>query len=283
VNVSSEYGLHIEEIAREFGSSAEGISNRGVCPACNGGSSRESSLTVSRTDHRLFFKCHRASCGFAGSTTVLGVGGVQEKRRAPERIGARDRYDSLGKGPLPRGVEAYLTRKYHLTAEHMAKGELRWTSDYSSAGGGRLVLPVRDRNGEAYGFNVRSLDGQKPKSLLFAENLRGSWYPAKTKVNKLLLVEDQLSAIRASDRINTVALLGSYLHPALVDTISKQAYDTVYLALDKDAYKTSIKIALEHPALKLQLPMLVRDLKDMGPHELDYWVATNCGVGDVRP
>lgn len=125
-------------------------------------------------------------------------------------------------------------------------------------------MPVFDESLEVYGFTARRLDEQKgPKTLSFLENSRGSWYPCSTS-RKLIIVEDQLSAIRASKYVNAVALLGTDITDALLDILRDIDYTDVVLALDKDAYRKALKTAARlRNKLKMRVLKLHVDLKDL--------------------
>lgn len=261
-----------DAIRDEYSTLAEGLSARGVCPGCDGGSSREASLSVRRDDNLLLFKCHRAGCPVRGRVAPDGNVRIAEHDPGKSRRDGRERYDALRKGPLPKGVEAFFQAQYHLNTRHFSRGELRWTTDYSDEGHGRVVMPVRDSQGTLYGFTARKLDDQRgPKTLSFLDNSRGSWYkcqevaPWGERTTDLLIVEDQLSAIKASDRINTVALLGTDMSDSFLNEVVDGNYDNVYLALDKDAYQKAIGLVLKH---RHRIPnmttmFLKQDLKDM--------------------
>lgn len=138
-------------------------------------------------------------------------------------------------------------------------------------------MPVRDDEGWLYGFTARSLTGQKPKTLSFIEDSRGAWY-SNTESNDLIIVEDQLSAIRCSEYINAVALLGTAISIRLAKEIAENKFDTVYLVLDKDAYSKALGLGMDFPGLNMKIPMTTKDMKDMEPEQLRNWLAVNCGV-----
>ena len=50
----------------------------GICPACGGGSGQERSLSITVKTNGLLWKCHRASCGFAGRSTTGPASARQE-------------------------------------------------------------------------------------------------------------------------------------------------------------------------------------------------------------
>lgn len=269
---SSARQLLNEEIAHEYASLANGVSLAGrICPRCHGGSSREGSFSITRQDNILLFQCHRAGCDLKGRLTVLGrpAGQPSGGERGGEKLSGQLRYEALGRGRIPEGVRAWLSKKYSLNEYHFSKGGLSWTTEHSSKPGqGRLVIPVADENMNIYGYTARKLDDQHgPKTLSFFENKRGSWYFNPTSMD-VIIVEDQLSAIRASKYLNAVALLGTDIPDALL-TILRDRAGKILLALDKDAYRKSLKTAMLCASrIKLTPVKVPKDLKDMNEYEL---------------
>lgn len=268
-----------DEIRQRYSHLAEGVSVRGVCPSCEGGSTGEHSLSVTRSDGVLLYKCHRAMCSVRGRAATLGNQAVPAQSGTPRRLSGRERYEALGKGPLPAGVAAFLRHKYYLGERHFNRGGLQWTQGLSDPGYGRVVMPVRDRKGELYGFTARKIDSQNgPKTLSFIEDSRGAWY-TKLYSKEIMLVEDQLSAIRVADYMNSVALLGTNVSESLVRELIAGGYTTVYVALDKDAYRKAISIVLD---LRDRLPIKsihqLTDAKDKTREELERWIKVNTGV-----
>lgn len=83
--------------------------------------------------------------------------------------------------------------------------------------------------------------------------------------DELIVVEDQLSAIRGSWYLNSVALLGTNLLPKILENIKKGNYATVWVALDPDAFPLSIKMVaeLKRHGVNAKVIRLPADLKDM--------------------
>lgn len=238
MNAHAEHYIDFHAFVREYESLAQGVSVSGrICPKCFGGRSNEGSLSVTRSDYTLLYKCHRAACDFAGKVAVVSGGGGQPtvEHRAGERISGQARYEALGRSRIPEGIRAWLAQKYHLSEYHFSKGGLSWTNRHSIGPiAGRLVIPVADENMSIYGYTARKLDEQAgPKTLSFFENKRGAWYFNPSSLD-VIIVEDQLSAIRASKYLNAVAILGTDIPDAVLDILRDRA-GKIFLALDKDA------------------------------------------------
>lgn len=237
-----------------------------LCPACSGGESREATLSVSRRDGLLLWNCHRASCGFRGAST----GGRYERRSAPvvQTRGTVGRQMVRESEPVPAEASEYLRNRYRITARHAAKYDLGWYE-------GRLSVPVRNYQGEILGVNLRSLSGEVPKSKLHSEKGALSWFVNHTSPD-IIIVEDQFSAMRASDYSTSVALLGTNLNEERVSEIKQVARGTVYLALDADAWDKAVKYVLQYRSwLPLRLLKLTKDIKDMTDEELASFMSAN--------
>lgn len=140
-------------------------------------------------------------------------------------------------------------------------------------------MPVLDPQGEACGVNLRSFSGERPKAKLHTEADSMAWYP-KLGSKQLIIVEDQLSAMRAADYVTAVALLGTNLNDERATRIRKETpgYQR-YLALDQDAFDKAIKLTVQYRGLLgLRLLTLTKDLKNLTKDELDDFFTSNCGT-----
>lgn len=115
---------------------------------------------------------------------------------------------------------------------------------------------------------LRALDGRKPKAVSHTEKGAMAWYINRT-TRSLIIVEDQLSALRASDYSNSVALLGTNLSEERVAEIKKSGFSPVFLALDNDAIAAAVRYVVRYRStLPLRLLRLTKDIKDMSHEEL---------------
>jgi DNA primase len=172
---------------------------------------------------------------------------------------------------LPQEISDHLLATYGIEQRHIGRWQLGWIED-------RLCLPVFDPQGETCGVNLRSFSGAFPKAKLHTEEDSMAWYP-KLGSKQLIIVEDQLSAIRAADYVNAVALLGTNLNDERATRIRKETpgYER-YLALDQDAFDKAVKLTVQHRGLLgLRLLTLTKDLKDLTNEELTAFMFTNCG------
>ena len=128
---------------------------------------------------------------------------------------------------------------------------------------------------------LRALDNRKPKVVSHIEKGAIAWYVNRTTPG-IVIVEDQLSALRASDYLTSVALLGTNLSEERVLEIKKAGRGPVYLALDNDATASAVKYVVKYRSvLPMQLLRLAKDIKDMTDEEAAALFAGVAGAGRV--
>lgn len=245
-----------EYLLLEYADLPDGTTVSGeLCPACGGGASKEGTLSVTRRNGSLLWNCYRATCSFRGAEAGRYTGETGYTSKVSVR-GATGRWIVDEAEQIPEDYRALLESRYRLTAIHTQRFRLGWHE-------GRLVLPVFSVNGEVRGCTLRSLTGQKPKSLSHVETGAIAWYTNRSS-RTVIIVEDQLSAIRCSDYANSVALLGTDLSQERMAEIRSSGM-APHLALDKDAYALAIKYAIQYRPLPLL--RLAKDVKDMTNEE----------------
>lgn len=234
-----------------------------LCPACEGGESRERTFSVSRRDGKLFWNCHRATCDCRGSEASGSHSHGGTATQIPHSRGVVGRTILRQSSMVDEEVRAYLASRYCIEDRHISKYEIGWDNDTN-----RLCLPVKDVQGERLGCVLRALDSRKPKTLTHTEQGAISWHVNHTTPG-VIIVEDQFSAIRASDYLTSVALLGTNLNDERVEEIKKANLGPVYLALDADAWQVAVRYAIKYRStLKPQLLRLAKDIKDQTDEEL---------------
>lgn len=255
-----------DQLALEFSDLPDGFTAAGeLCPVCRGGETKERTLSVTRREGRLYWKCHRASCAFAGSDAVGFVAGPSTQPVACR--GMVGRTIARAAERVPETFKQYLSEKYCITERHISRFGIGWDEETD-----RLVLPVQDAQSNLLGVNLRSLSGATPKSKLHVESGALSWYINRTTPG-VIIVEDQFSAIRASDYLSSVALLGTHFNEDNAYYIKKHARGPVYLALDADAWNQAVRLVMLHRSIfPMQLVKLPKDLKDMGDEELNSFM-----------
>ena len=135
-------------------------------------------------------------------------------------------------------------------------------------------MPMRNRNGIVVGWNYRKLNKNQsgPKSTITMlpeseDSAVMAWYPMMTVIDgklPLLLVEDQLSAVKARCYMNTAALMGTNLSETKLNEILRCGVKRVILALDNDAIVKAAELSRKFRPFfeKFTLLPLKRDIKD---------------------
>jgi hypothetical protein len=243
-------------------------SRRILCPFCKGGQSNERSMNITRTSDGVLYNCHRVSCpsrpGFVGTGAHGPIAPVE---RTPEN------YEGELHALTPEDEQAFWSRFNIHACETVMYNE---HDEY--------VLPIYGPDGYVRGYNIRQpWDGMprkgrpnRPKSRVYMHSLKPvqSTYEGVNSASHVLLVEDQLSAIKASQCANVthaVALLGAHLDIPRVQEIAQLRPQEVLLALDADATETAFKLArlygLAFP--RLRVVILDRDIKDTPANKIN--------------
>lgn len=241
-----------------------------VCPFCGGGTNLDISFCMKREGYKVLYICHRASCGIKG---VMSVGSKASKAaRHKKRVFVTDT------DPLCPEARAFLMEHNHLSLTELNRGEISQTSHYSPAGRYRIYMPIFRPDGTVRGYACKDLfKQQSPKVLnfLFKEDeCKVSWYSVR-KSKALVVVEDQLSAIRLSSYVTSVALLGTHISEEFLDECLRTCGldRDIYLSLDKDATNSAIKQALNLASrVKIRVVPLEKDIKDLTREELEVFV-----------
>lgn len=257
-----------ETIALTYLDLGEGETRAGEhCPACGGGESKERSLSVARREGKLLYKCHRASCGLKGGVNVGADHGHYPSTEAVSNKGAVGRYIGRLAGTVDEPTAQMLWAKYHLTDDHIRRGEIGLDPDT-----GALVLPVKSFSGDWLGVNLKGITQFQKRAKLFAEDNALSWHVNHTAPD-IIVVEDQLSAIRSSVYLTSVALLGTHLNIERAVEIKKHSKGRVFLALDADAWNKTVEYVAEFRWLLDLIPIkLGKDLKNLNEQELKEFI-----------
>lgn len=101
---------------------------------------------------------------------------------------------------------------------------------------------------------------------------KASWYRpiGRPAVPNTVLVEDIPSAIRASEYMTAVALLGTNVPKDAAMEIAEHKRGRIIVALDADATAQAIRLAADNALLwgDVGVAILTKDLKDMTEEEL---------------
>lgn len=264
-NDSHRNAIYLEHSDLPEGQTESGV----VCPACQGGDTHEKSLSVTRRGNTLLFICHRSSCDLRGAVTGSGMPATGAGKR---RLDNENSYPRITTEPLNQASIKFLATRYGIPEESIEYAGFRWTGDASGRYGRRVSMPIYGPNLVERGTSYRSYEGVRPKAIVEMRtdaDICSSWYRWLRKSDTLVLVEDQVSAIKLAPHVHSVALLGTNISEELANEIAAFKYKHVLIMLDNDATFKAIKlqIAWRSTIKGLLVAGLEKDIKDMTNEE----------------
>jgi hypothetical protein len=227
------------------------------CPFCNGGDSREKSFSVERKDDgKLVYFCHRAKCSRGGALDAQGSSILHGHAKTKVHKTFNEKTEIL-----PDNKITVFEKVYGLTREEIINAGFLWVPERNM-----VYHPVRGPDGVFRGQVLRNYVTKEIRTYkAFPDDRRPciAWFPGPKGFdnNEVVIVEDILSALKFSRYHNAVALLGSSMsNEALLEIM--QWSGKQYLALDKDAITTALKIAIRWSVLlDIQVIQCERDPK----------------------
>lgn len=255
------------------------------CPQCG----RAGDFGITRTDQGLLYHCYRATCGFAGFVSSSGSEYIS-KPKQPKLFEPKPFTRPLGR--LTAGLKRWLLQKYNISPSAALEQGIRWSYTEN-----RLYMPIFTYEGYQAGCVTKKLPpefitpttdvdlyNKDKKSLAYWQNdvikLHFPINPGRSSCRSVVVVEDQLSSIRALEsRHDACALLGTTFSDAQAGYLA-QRYDTLILALDADTWQSDkdnarkdslgYKYERRHGLLfkKFIVKRITKDVKDMTPDEL---------------
>ena len=233
-----------------------GDTRKHVCPRCDGGQSRETSLHVRYSDDGVVrLKCYRASCGWFA---LLLNDGTAEVTRKKLKQGRLYRDPTI---PIDEDARDLLASAYGL---HGYGDRWRLSTD-----GQTLVLSIRDAYGLERGHQTRTLYLDEKRCFTFKATAQPflDWWVDRFSQTPVVVVEDALSACRLSQLgYGSVALLGTGMSNEDAREIKQIAGERpIVLALDRDAFDKAVKLAGRHrPVLgNTRVLCLTEDIKNI--------------------
>lgn len=235
------------------------------CPNCGG----RNTLSVTKKQGKLYYNCFKASCDLKG---IENVGRTISEIRSKVSKGAEshhrdfvlpDYFVSVTGEPLAfkwlqenNCEQAYFARRIDIRFDPRLR---------------RVVFVSTNNNGtviDACGRKLYYTPDRQPKWLRYGS----SGLPINVvnpKAGRVAtLVEDAASACAVSELVNGVALMGTHMTDEALAFIIEH-YDTVYVALDKDARSKGIKLCRvldNHCDVKFR--PLEEDLKYLKPEQI---------------
>lgn len=240
-----------------------------LCFWCDGGADKDrKTLSIGRTDKTTIkYNCKRAKCNVKGVISFSGHGFHQGGERKfspsfytkdvqlPELEDLNYLYDTWG-------VDLELVYQYGWGIAPQEDGDLN------------LIMPVVSPTREIRGYHLRveyNDDRKKQcRNYKVLEQPWNCWY--RNGHRHIVVVEDQISALRTASYVTGVAIMGTGLSEEKLEEIARVAKPTtrVWIALDKDATTKAIKM-LKHYRLyvpNLNVLMLSKDIKNMSHQEI---------------
>ena len=266
----------------------QGTGTRTMCPYCNGGSSKEKSLSLYRSNNlTAYATCFRASCDFGTQHLKLyNVNGelLTSQTRA-KNLRVPKKAFRLERLKISVRLRDLIRSKYSMTDDKMAYARIQETKD------GRAIFPIFSPQRKTRGDVLRVISsryapphmvnpGTIPKAMNMVnsdDTVLLSWYFKDRHQEKasdtLIITEDIPSALRCIDYCDSVALLGTKLGPDKIKEIKSMRYKNVYLCLDPDANRIIANhIRRNAGILNMKTKFLSKDLKDTNPQELDEFM-----------
>jgi hypothetical protein len=259
-----------------------------LCPDCDGGSSKERSLSIEVGQNGIIkFYCHRAACGFSGNAYIsptaahLGIKQVEERVRGQNPL-------TEPVSPLSAREQAFFLSRYGIPAASLEGRVYRTESRYAlpilrTSGTRRGFITRRPYTGSPADTAANRNDPQysvKTLTYLEADEPCLSWYGA-SRPECLVLVEDQLSAMRLTSfwehlegesyPVTAAAILGTGVNAEKIREIQQVAQGCdVWIALDADATGQAFAMARKwgNAFAKCKVCVLEKDIKDSSDDEL---------------
>lgn len=238
-----------------------------VCPKCDGGTQRDKSFSLTRQElGTLAYICHRASCDFRGYVSdhprPSGAFKLEPKKFNEETTFLNEYWTE------------YFRSKFDISPYELGQGNFLWCPSRSM-----VVQPVYGPVRRKRGVVLRDYDFKKVEGVVEDPNVPWqAWYFARSNNVKryLIVVEDQLSALKAARFYDSVALLNVdfSVDKALEIRRIAESRDikNICLLLDYDARGKQMQIQQRWqviiPNLQSLMPKNLKDLKCWGDEEI---------------
>lgn len=246
-----------------------------LCPYCHGGGSGERSMSMKGYVDGVAWKCWRNSCGKSGRLNVktgfLSTDNEKDKSNVVELPWVK-LYETQ---PITNDWETELLKYGILKQQAHMKG---WQCNFL----GNLVIPLKRPTGPSVvGHEFRNKDGRQPKSRINLTSKsdfpRNAIETAKGKRDVVLIVEDSLSALKASVVCRTYSLQGTNFTQRHAEELADEWKAKTYmLALDRDATRKAGDLLQRYRFIlpTMKLCPINRDIKHFRVAEIEELVKT---------
>lgn len=232
-----------------------------TCPFCNGGLNNDRSFSVTRVSTGFLYNCYRASCRAKG----LHPCGASDYQGRKQRVFTPQEY-KYDLAALTFAQKDWFVGKFALTGKELRSNGVLYNQTTNS-----FAWPIRDCRGYEIGILDRSYAGRKPKAIAHWFNDSPKLYfPSGMELNPevCVLVEDNISAIKVSRHVNSVALLGSNISEEQAVHLAG-IYSRLVIALDPDATINALEFAqkynlyFKHGATSVSLSADPKNMSDV--------------------
>jgi len=250
--------------------------HRLICPWCRGGPSKDLAFSVTRKGSVALYKCHRATCGVSGNIDIGFTSSIDMPSASARKANKQHPIHLLEYLEVPSQIYQFLHKKYYITDDDIYSGGWKWIRNRD-----RLAMPIRGYDGRPVGIVARSfIKGVSPKAITYLHKpdaAIAAFYAPNYESHKLWVVEDQISAVRASEHVNTVALCGCNMSTGAAYAMKLGKFTDLVLALDSDAFSKAIDLKIKYAELfkTIKVIKLPKDLKNMAPIELKEFIRLN--------
>ena len=251
-----------------------GDSLNAVCPFCEDAFIKQGrpthiwtphdSLSVTRVPEGLLYNCFRATCTGGGM-----IPDVFRPERAEEKPKFKAHDYMYSTRALTKKERMFLVQDYGLYLPEIHANGIVYSPERDC-----YIFPILNEEGHVKGYLERNFKGRKPKTLNYwFEDVPKMHFPDSwdwSSTGSILLVEDTMSAIKASRYTHAASLLGTNLTTEVMQILSKLT-DSVVIALDEDASAKALKLKKKYSLLFLNFSvrLLSKDIKNMSTDELE--------------
>lgn len=260
-----QYSEQVREAMMIAETLADGDTVRTDCPACE-----HKTYTVTRLPGTVFWNCFRNSCSIAGVAHAHAL-----PRTEHVRAKTKVRHFQGELRNLTEFEVQYFEDRFFLPAS-LTRANIRATVHMPDRWAIRINSPDRKQRGlllrGEFGGN-----GKKADVYMEKDEPVMSWYGYSAADLPLVVVEDQISALRVSAEGGTAAaLIGTSLSLEKVAEIQRENPSEVIFALDRDATSKSFEHARKwgQAFRKSRVVILDRDIKD----ESGDWTLRDLGI-----
>lgn len=242
-----------------------GVTVTSVCPFCL--AHHEKSFSVTRVKNGYLYRCWRVKCDRKGVIPVISLESPKEKEFVPSQ------YRGELTNPPPK-VFDYFREEFGLGSEILKTQQVGYNKDRNT-----IAFPIFDSTGRCVGIVDRAYswmgNEREPKAITYwKEKVPMIHFPRfwnVSKSNRIVLVEDIVSANKVKHVANSGSLLGTNLSEEVVKLLLDLGIHRITLAFDPDATEKALKVMKKYQGVvKITVVSMAKDPKNTGYQTLKY-------------